>query len=94
MKKENTMTTVKLATPIMHGQEEITELNFRMPVAKDLRKYEMTYLNKFSKIQSLSAQLCGLPESVLDNLKMEDLINCSRMILSFLPPSLETPESV
>ena len=87
------MHKIILKTPVTHGEEKITELNFRTPVAKDLRKYEMTDLNKFSKIQSLSAQLCGLPESVLDNLEMEDLINCSRIILSFLPPSLETPES-
>ena len=87
------MHKIILKTSLTHGEAKITELNFREPVAKDLRKYEMTDLNKFSKIQSLSAQLCGLPESVLDNLSMEDLINCSRMILSFLPPSPETLEN-
>lgn len=87
------MHKIILKTPLTHGESKIAELNFRVPVAKDLRKYEMTDLNKFSKIQSLSAQLCGLPESVLDNLEMEDLIHCSRIILSFLPNSLETPES-
>ncbi len=91
------MTTAKkiiLKNPIKHGEQEITELNLRTPVAKDLRRYELTDLNKFAKIQELTAQLCGLPVSVLDNLEMEDLVHCSRAIASFLPSSPETPDFV
>lgn len=85
------MTTLTLKTPLTHGEETIKELNIRKPVAKDLRRFELSDLNKFSKIQELTAILCGLPVSVLDNLDLEDLVNCAREISSFLPNSLETP---
>ena len=84
------MTTMKLKKSIQHGTEEIKELKFRKPVAKDLRNFDLSDLNKFFKIQELSAILCGLPLSVLDNLEMEDLVSCARVIASFLPNSQET----
>ena len=85
------MTTIKLKKSIQHGHEEITELNFRKPVARDLRNFDLSDLNKFAKIQELTAILCGgLPLSVLDNLEMEDLVSCARVIASFLPSSQET----
>lgn len=83
------MTTLKLKTSIPHGEKEITELSFRTPVARDLKKFQLSDLDKFTKIQELSAQLCGLPVSVLDNLEMEDLVNCAKIITSFLPQSQE-----
>ena len=87
------MTLIKLTTPITHGEEKITEMKLRKPLARDLRKFELSDLNKFSKIQELTAILCGLPISVLDNLEMEDLVNCTKVIASFLPSSQETPEN-
>lgn len=84
------MTTLKLKTAIPHGEQKITELNFRTPVARDLKRFQLSDLDKFVKIQDLSAELCGLPLSVLDNLEMEDLVNCAKVITGFLPQSQET----
>lgn len=88
------MTKIILKTPLFHGEEKIQELNLRKPVAKDLRKFELSDLGKFYKIQELSALLCGLPISVLDNLEMEDLVQCARVISGFLPSFQETQESI
>lgn len=88
------MTTITLKSPLKHGESEITELKFRKPVARDLRKFELTDLNKFSKIQDLTAILCGLPMSVLDNLEMEDLVSCTKVIASFLSSSQEIQDSI
>jgi hypothetical protein len=84
------MKSIQLSTSVKHGNEEIRELNFREPTARDLRRFEFSDLNKFSKIIELSSILSGLPESVLDQLKMEDLFQCVKVIASFLPQSQET----
>ena len=69
-------------------------MNFRKPVAKDLRKFELTDLNKFAKIQELTAFLCALPTSVLDYMDAVDLVRCAKIVSDFFQSSLETPENV
>ncbi len=87
------MTSILLSTPVIHGQEEIKELILRKPVAKDLRKFEISDLSKFAKIQELTAILCGLPISVLDNMDMSDLVKCAKVLSDFLSVSQEILEN-
>ena len=88
------MKTYKLTTPIKHGLEEITELNFRKPIARDIKKYTSEELNKFGNVQEFAANLCGLPSSVLDHMDAIDLVGCSKLIQDFFTNSPKISESI
>ena len=88
------MKTYKLTTPIKHGLEEITELNFRKPVARDIKRYTSEELNKFGNVQELAAILSGLPSSVLDQMDAADLVRCGLVIQDFFINSQKISENV
>lgn len=88
------MKTIKLEYPIQHGENVISELKLRRPVAKDLRKFEINDMNKFSKIQELTSIITQLPMSVLDNLDICDLRECAIILASFLLNSQAIQENV
>jgi hypothetical protein len=88
------MKTIKLEYPIQHGENVISELNLRRPVSKDLRKFEITDMNKFSKIQEIVSIITQLPMSVLDNLDIYDLRECAAILTSFFLNSRAIQENV
>ena len=83
------MTIIKLKTPVKHGEEEITELKFRKPIAKDLRNFNISDLNNFGKTIQISSILTGLPESIVASIDGGDLMKCHFVIDNFFLNSLE-----
>ena len=88
------MTILRLTTPIKHGNEEITELKFRKPLARDLKKFDARDITKYSNSLELSSILCALPVSVLENMDAVDLMRCNGVINNFFMSSQEILENV
>jgi hypothetical protein len=75
--------TLKLATPIKFGNEEITELRFRNITAKDMRTLPLPERRTVGHHLDLIAKACGQPPGVIDQLEGEDLVGVSALIGGF-----------
>ncbi len=73
---------ITLQTPIKFGSETITELNLRKPKAKDFRSFPAG-ATTMGDILTLVGQLSGQPDTVIDELSIEDMGAVSRVIASF-----------
>ncbi len=82
--------TIKLEYPLKHGERSIDELILRRPTSRDLRKFEISDLDKFYKIQELVSNITLIPMSVLDSLDIYDLKECSVVLAGFLLSSRQT----
>lgn len=83
--------TRKLAKPLKHGETEITELVFtREPVAGDLRGMRLSELDKADNLYTVIGRLTAHPPSVMQNLGMEDLVECAGFVESFFPNGQRT----
>lgn len=78
----------KLHKRIQHGSEEISELEFREPVAKDLRK--LTGQGGTGEIIDLAGRLCGQTPAVMDQLSIKDTKAVLKIVSDFLDDSQET----
>lgn len=79
--------TVSLYYPIMSGKEPLTELTFRRPKAKDLRKLEESKGGELGQTFAMIASLSKRALSEIDDLDSADVALCS-MVVGFLrrPP--------
>lgn len=81
--------TLKLKHPIKVGSEEqIFELTFREPKARDIRK--MPAQPGTSDILDLAGKLCGQPPSVIDELSMADTAEVLDIVGNFMLAGQET----
>ena len=80
--------TIKLTAPIMHGQNEITELTLRPITGKDMLgiKFEFDTAGKMVADASfkLGYKLTGIPAPVLSQMIAPDVLNLSIELQSFL----------
>jgi len=84
---------ITLESPLMHGNEEITELKFtREMVAGDLRDVPVRDMTH-NDICTVISRLTGVPAPVIKQLKMPDYQRASEVIASFLTDSPQTGET-
>ena len=82
--------TIKLTAPIMHGQNEITELTLRPITGKDMLgiKFEFdtagTMVVDADASFKLGYKLTGIPAPVLSQMIAPDVLNLSIELQSFL----------
>mgnify|MGYP002743833896 FL=1 len=82
--------TIKLTAPIMHGQNEITELTLRPITGKDMLgiKFEFDTGGKMvvdaDASFKLGYKLTGIPAPVLSQMIAPDVLNLSIELQSFL----------
>jgi hypothetical protein len=79
---------IRLASPIMHGEKEISELVFgREMVAGDLRGIsvkDMTHDN----ILEVTSHITGVPTPILQKLKIPDYLEVADVVGDFFGDSL------
>lgn len=86
---EDSSKTVKLKKPLKFGDKEITEIVFREPVAKDLRK--LSGSPGVGELLDLAAGLSDLPTPQLINgLKLYDTNKVLEAITAFFEDGPET----
>jgi hypothetical protein len=78
-----------LKEPIQAGGEEITFLEMRKPIAKDLHKFP-AQMKSLGEMLPFVAHLCAVPTSTIEQLGLEDTMNLVEVIMDFLPDSLKT----
>ena len=88
MKKKKRITrtepyTLSLVKPLPVGTRTVTELNFRVPKAKDLRV--LRGKNKVDESIRLAANLCGEAMSIIEELEPTDFIAVQEVVDSFFP---------
>lgn len=83
------MIKIQLNFPLKHGEEEISELDFRRPTYKEVQKYKISDIDKFSTTVELTAKLTGYPEAIFNSLDLSDLMRCVKVITDFLSSSPE-----
>jgi hypothetical protein len=71
-----------LKHPIKFGSEMITELTFRKPKAKDFRSFPAG-TPTMGDILTLVGHLANQPDTVVDELSVEDMAAVSKVIDSF-----------
>lgn len=84
---DNTM-VIALTKPIKFGEETISELKLREPVARDFRELNAT--KPFAMILDLAAILSGVPASAIDQLSAADMMVVCDKVGGFLPDSRKT----
>jgi hypothetical protein len=86
------VTKIKLITPIQFGDEKITELNIRRPIAKDFRS--LTSMEKpFSAMFDFAASLADLPPAVIDKLDVDDVPAVVEVVSGFLSKFPQTGQT-
>ena len=84
-------TTLKLHSPIKHGEEIISELTIRRPLAGDLRDFPGE--PKMGDILDLAARLSNQPPSVINRLEMEDAFPVMKIVGNFIGTGQGTGKS-
>lgn len=81
--------TVPLGHPIKFGKEEIAELKYRRPIARDFRhmKAENPTMGDMLK---LAGAIFGKPDAVIDLLDVDDMQNVLEVVASFMQTGQET----
>lgn len=81
---------VKLAKPVMHGEEEVRELKITRPVtAKDFRGITVEKLT-FDDLILLGSRLTGYPPSVIGQLSIPDFTRLNNVLTAFFADGQET----
>ena len=80
-------TNVKLAEPIMVGDQKLTEVTLRRPKVKDLRALDHLDVNAndLTRGVEMAAILTGLTPETIDELDAADFAAISDVIAGFLP---------
>ena len=80
-------TNVKLAEPIMVGDQKLTEVTLRRPKVKDLRALDHLDVNANDLTRGIEmvAILTGLTPETIDELDAADFAAISDVIAGFLP---------
>lgn len=79
---------LRLHKPIVLGSETISELTFREPVAKDLRKMSMK--PSTGEVLDLAAALTNQPPSTIDRLSIKDTHRVLEIVGDFMDYGPET----
>lgn len=74
--------TIPLKKPVQAGSEQVTEIKFKKPIAKDLRKISVD--PKLGDILDLAQRLSDQPMFVIDSLEMEDAQKVIELVSGFL----------
>jgi hypothetical protein len=74
-----------LKKPIVFGSQTIDRLDFREPVAKDLRGVDLSARTIDANL-TFASRLCGQPMPVIDQLGMADLEEVLKIVEGFLSP--------
>ncbi len=82
-------TKYPLKQPVSFGGENVTELAFRRPKARDLRPLPMGEL-KAGDLLDLAARLAEVPPSLLDELEAEDAMAVMALVGGFTDASRKT----
>lgn len=82
------MEVYKLKDPIQNGTELISELSFRKPLAKDIRRMPIT--PSTGDMLDLAGALCGHPPSVIDKMSIDDTMGVMGIVGSFMQGGQET----
>lgn len=73
---------IALSEPIKFGSENINELVFRKPKAKDFRQLKMPL--SMGELLDLAGKLAGQPPSVIDELSVDDTKKVLEVVGNFL----------
>ncbi len=76
------MEKYKLKKSLQFGDETITELSFRDPVAGDI--YHFSDKVTMKDLLELASNLSGYPPSILKNLKLSDAMKIAEMMGKFM----------
>lgn len=88
----STPVTYTLIHPITFGSETITELKFRRPKGKDIRRIrDMGELTGDDNM-NLIGQLCGKAPPVIDELDLEDITAIGALVDGFFKSGPKTGE--
>lgn len=79
---------IPLTKPIKFGEETISELKLREPVARDFRELNAT--KPFGMMLDLAAILSGVPASAIDQLNAADTMTVCNKVGAFLPDAPKT----
>lgn len=85
--------TIKLAYPVKHGEDTISELVFdRRPKAKDFRGLSAGNLT-FDETWLLVSRLTAVPVSAINELDVADVAKVMKGVASFMPDGLVIGEN-
>lgn len=85
-------TKIKLNTPINFGDQTITEINIRRPIAKDFRS--LTSMDKpFAAMLDFAASLADLPPAAIDKLDVDDVPAVVEVVSGFLSKFPQTGQT-
>lgn len=93
-------TTFTLSRPIVHGSEEITELEFREPTTKDVNTLGMPFkLNAdliSEPIPAVTAKyisrLASIPPSVVEKIDVMDYMKLLYLVMGFFTHSTDAQQ--
>lgn len=77
-------TTIKLDDPISYGSETIESLELRKPKAKDMRGLPLQM--GMDDMLKLAGRVSGQPDSVIDELSINDLGRVMEIVGNFMGP--------
>lgn len=81
----------QLIHPFSFGKREVTELEFRRPKGKELRKLNIGNGElSMNDLINLAGDLCGEPPAFMDEIDAEDVIEIAGMVGDFLGSSQQT----
>ena len=90
--------TIKLKTPIQFGREEISELNIRRPIGRDLMGLEIKFspdslILDAKTLFALVGKLTAIPPNVLAQMDTSDTFVLSMEMQGFLLDGLQTGQT-
>lgn len=90
--------TIKLKTPIQFGREEISELNIRRPIGRDLMGLEIKFspdslILDAKTLFQLVGKLTAIPPNVLAQMDTSDTFVLSMEMQGFLLDGLQTGQT-
>lgn len=90
--------TIKLKTPIQFGREEISELNIRRPIGRDLMGLEIKFspdslILDAKTLFALVGKLTNIPPNVLAQMDTSDTFVLSMEMQGFLLDGLQTGQT-
>lgn len=85
-------TTIKLDDPISYGSETISSLELRKPKAKDMRGLPLQM--GMDDMLKLAGRVSGQPDSVIDELSINDLGRVMEVVGNFMQAGRATGKTV
>jgi len=88
------MDPLVLSKPIQHGKQEITELMFRDPIARDFRQFPVGKNPTIGEVLDVASLLCNVPPVVLWTMAPSDAVRVTEIVLGFLEPGPPTGKTL